>query len=126
MAGALPAGVICEIMNEDGTMARVPQLMSFARQHGLKILTIKDLIRYRIRNERLIHRVADAGIPSAYGDFRAILYENDLDHYQTSLSSRGRSAGTSRLSSGPLECLTETSSDRFGATAVTSFTGRWR
>jgi 3,4-dihydroxy 2-butanone 4-phosphate synthase/GTP cyclohydrolase II len=82
MAGLSPAGVICEIMNEDGTMARVPQLMSFARQHGLKILTIKDLIRYRIRNERLIHRVADAGIPSAYGDFRAILYENDLDHYQ--------------------------------------------
>ena len=81
LAGLYPAGVICEIMNEDGTMARVPQLMAFARKHGLKIITVKDLIQYRLRRERLVRRVATTRLPSRHGgEFTAILYENDVDH----------------------------------------------
>jgi len=80
LAGLYPAGVICEIMNDDGTMARVPQLMGFAKKHGLKIITIKDLIEYRMRNECLVHRTAEADIPTKYGgDFRAIVFGNMLD-----------------------------------------------
>jgi 3,4-dihydroxy 2-butanone 4-phosphate synthase/GTP cyclohydrolase II len=80
LAGLYPAGVICEIMNDDGTMARVPQLMKFARKHGLKIITIKDLIEYRMRNECLVHRVAEADIPTKYGgEFRAIVFGNIID-----------------------------------------------
>ncbi len=69
LAGLQPAGVICEIMNEDGTMARVPQLMEFAKQHGLKIITIADLIRYRRSHEKLVERVAEAALPTKYGEF---------------------------------------------------------
>ncbi len=80
LAGLYPAGVICEIMNDDGTMARVPQLMEFARKHKLKIVTVKDLIEYRMRKERLVKRIADVKLPTKYGgDFRAIAYENIVD-----------------------------------------------
>lgn len=79
LAGLYPAGVICEIMNDDGTMARVPELMEFAKRHNLKIVTIKDLIHYRIRTERFVRRIADVSLPTDYGDFRAIAYANDLD-----------------------------------------------
>jgi len=80
LAGLYPAGVICEIMNDDGTMARVPQLMKFAQKHGLKIITIKDLIEYRMRNECFVHRVAEADIPTRYGgEFRAIVFGNIID-----------------------------------------------
>lgn len=79
LAGLYPAGVICEIMNDDGTMARVPQLMEFSKRHNLKIVTIKDLINYRIRTEKFVRRVADVNLPTAYGEFRAIAYANDLD-----------------------------------------------
>ena len=65
MAGLVSAGVICEIMNEDGTMARVPDLMEFCEEHGLKMLTVAELIRYRLQNERYIHRVAEAQLPTA-------------------------------------------------------------
>lgn len=80
LAGLYPAGVICEIMNEDGTMARVPQLMEFAKQHHLKIITVKDLIEYRMKRESFVRRAASASLPTAYGEFKAIVYENDIDN----------------------------------------------
>ena len=80
LAGLYPAGVICEIMNDDGTMSRVPQLMEFARKFGLKIITVKDLIAYRVTKESLVRRVAVTKLPTSYGsDFTAILYANDID-----------------------------------------------
>jgi 3,4-dihydroxy 2-butanone 4-phosphate synthase/GTP cyclohydrolase II len=79
LAGLYPAGVICEIMNDDGTMARVPELMEFARRHNLKIVTIKDLIKYRMRTERLVKRIAITNLPTEYGDFTAIGYSNLVD-----------------------------------------------
>lgn len=80
LAGLYPAGVICEIMDEDGTMARVPQLMEFAREHKLKIVTVKDLIEHRMRKETLVKRVAEVKLPTSYGgDFKAIVYENMVD-----------------------------------------------
>ncbi|MGI9952347.1 bifunctional 3,4-dihydroxy-2-butanone-4-phosphate synthase/GTP cyclohydrolase II [Moorellaceae bacterium AZ2] len=79
LAGLYPAGVICEIMNDDGTMARVPQLMEFCRRHRLKIITIADLIKYRRRTEKLIRRVAETNLPTRYGHFRAIAYEDVLE-----------------------------------------------
>jgi 3,4-dihydroxy 2-butanone 4-phosphate synthase / GTP cyclohydrolase II len=69
MAGLYPAGVICEIMNEDGTMARVPQLLEFARVHGLKIATIAELIKYRMQKEKLVRRAAEAILPTRFGEF---------------------------------------------------------
>lgn len=81
LAGLKPAGVICEIMNEDGSMARLPDLVKYAQQYGLKIFAIKDLIQYRLRTERLVHRAGEARMPTrAGGDFRCIVYENDIDH----------------------------------------------
>jgi len=81
LAGMKPAGVICEIMNDDGTMARLPDLVEYGRKHDLKIVTIKDLIQHRLRNERLVRRSATATMPTrAGGDFRCIVYENDIDH----------------------------------------------
>ena len=79
MAGLIPAGVICEIMNEDGTMARVPDLIAFCKQHDMLMLTVADLIRYRLQNERYIHRVAEAPITTPWGEFRMIAYENEVD-----------------------------------------------
>ncbi len=81
MAGLKPAGVICEIMNDDGSMARMPDLVRFARQHELKIVTIADLIEYRLRNEKLVRRAGEAVLPTREGgEFRSIVYENDIDH----------------------------------------------
>jgi len=79
LAGLYPAGVICEIMNEDGTMARLPQLKKFAVEHGLKIASIADLINYRRRYEKLVRRVESVRMPSWYGDFTAVAYESLLD-----------------------------------------------
>ena len=79
MAGLSPAGVICEIINEDGTMARVPELTKFARKHGLLMITIADLIQYRMRTERLVKRVAHAQLPTEHGDFQIYLYDNQVD-----------------------------------------------
>lgn len=79
LAGLPPAGVLCEILNEDGTMARVPQLTEFCRKHGLKFVTIADLIKYRTRTEKLVRRAAEADLPSRYGHFRLIAYDNNLD-----------------------------------------------
>ncbi len=79
LAGLPPAGVLCEILNEDGTMARVPQLREFCRQHGLKLVTIADLIQHRLKKEKLVWRSASADLPTAYGNFRLIAYENSVD-----------------------------------------------
>jgi 3,4-dihydroxy 2-butanone 4-phosphate synthase/GTP cyclohydrolase II len=79
IAGLYPAGVICEIMNEDGTMARVPQLTKFARKHGLLMITIADLIKYRIRTESVVKRVATAKLPTVYGDFQIHVFDNLID-----------------------------------------------
>ncbi len=79
IAGLAPAGVICEIMNEDGTMARVPELSVFANEHGLKMITIKSLIEYRMRRESFVKRAAVTTLPTEYGNFTAIAYENDVD-----------------------------------------------
>ncbi len=83
LAGLLPAGVICEIMNDDGTMARLPDLKLFAKKHGLRIGTIADLIKYRMCNDSLIRRAAETTIPAGdFGDFKAVIYENDVDDQQ--------------------------------------------
>jgi 3,4-dihydroxy 2-butanone 4-phosphate synthase/GTP cyclohydrolase II len=79
MAGLVPAGVICEIMKDDGSMARVPDLIEFCQTHGLKMLTVAELIRYRLQNERYIHRVAESMLPTPFGDFRMIAYESEVD-----------------------------------------------
>jgi len=78
LAGLIPAGVICEIMNEDGTMARVPDLIEFCKQHSLKMVTVADLIRYRLHNERYVHRVAESQLPTAHGEFRMVVYDSDV------------------------------------------------
>ena len=79
LAGLYPAGVICEIMNEDGTMARVPELNKFAKRHKLKMVTIKALIEYRMHRETFVRRAASALLPTTFGDFEAIAFENDID-----------------------------------------------
>jgi 3,4-dihydroxy 2-butanone 4-phosphate synthase/GTP cyclohydrolase II len=80
LAGLIPAGVICEIMNDDGSMARLPDLIEFGRRHEIKIVTIADLIQYRVRREKLVQRAAEANLPTAMaGEMRAIVYTNDID-----------------------------------------------
>ncbi len=79
MAGLIPAGVICEIMNEDGTMARVSDLIEFCRTHNMKMLTVAELIRYRMENERYVARVGEAMLPTRHGEFRMIAFESQLD-----------------------------------------------
>jgi 3,4-dihydroxy 2-butanone 4-phosphate synthase/GTP cyclohydrolase II len=79
LAGLKPAGVICEIMNDDGTMARMPQLKKFALEHGLKICTVADLVAFRLRHESLVRRAAEVTLPTSLGNFRAVAFENDVD-----------------------------------------------
>ncbi|HEY2460823.1 MAG TPA: 3,4-dihydroxy-2-butanone-4-phosphate synthase [Candidatus Acidoferrum sp.] len=115
IAGLNPSGVICEIMNEDGTMSRVPQLIEFCQQHNLKMLTVADLIRYRMQHERYVRRVGEAMLPTRYGNFRMIAYSSDVDHDQHIALVRGELQG----SPAPLvrvhsHCLT---GDVFGSTA---------
>ena len=80
LAGLQPAGVICEIMNEDGTMARVPELTKFAKSHKLRMVTVKALIEYRMRRETFIKRIASARLPTIFGEFDAVAFENEIDH----------------------------------------------
>ncbi len=114
IAGLTPAGVICEIMNDDGTMARVPQLAEFCRLHGLKMVTTAELIRYRMQHERYVRRLAEANLPTRYGHFRMIAYTSDVDSEQHIALVRGDLAGVPpplvRVHS---HCLT---GDVFGAT----------
>jgi 3,4-dihydroxy 2-butanone 4-phosphate synthase / GTP cyclohydrolase II len=79
LAGLNPAGVICEIMNDDGTMARVPDLIPYCREHGLKMITVADLIAYRRRNDKLVQRVVETGLPTAFGEFKAVGYRSLVD-----------------------------------------------
>lgn len=116
MAGLIPAGVICEIMKDDGTMARVPDLIEFCEQHGMKMLTVAELIRYRLQNERYIVRVAESEMPTPYGDFRMIAYESEVNGGESHLAlvrgdvSRGDDAVLVRVHS---HCL---AGDVFGTT----------
>jgi len=80
LAGLRPGAVICEVMNDDGTMARRPDLEIFAKEHGLRIVSIADMIKYRFHIEDLVHAYAEAELPSQFGDFRAIVFKNELDH----------------------------------------------
>lgn len=82
MAGLPPVGVICEIMNEDGTMARRPELEVIASEHGLRFITVAQIVAHRLRNERLVRRVAEAHLPTPFGEFRIIAFENPLDRYE--------------------------------------------
>lgn len=83
LAGLKAAGIICEIMKDDGTMARMPDLEKFAKEHNLRIVTIADIIEYRLRKDRLVRRVAEAVVPTRYGgEFKAIAYENDVDFHE--------------------------------------------
>ena len=83
IAGLIPAGVICEIMNEDGTMARVPDLIAFCDTHSLKMVTTADLIRYRMQHERYIHRASEGLLPTAFGEFRTVQYESEVESGQS-------------------------------------------
>ncbi|HMD31216.1 MAG TPA: 3,4-dihydroxy-2-butanone-4-phosphate synthase [Candidatus Acidoferrales bacterium] len=115
LAGLGPAGVICEIMNDDGTMARVPELVEFCRVHGFKLLTVADLIRYRMRHERHMRRVAEGTLPTLHGEFRMIVYTSEADEELHVALVRGELEGDPpplvRLHS---HCLT---GEAFGSTA---------
>lgn len=113
LAGLYPAGVICEIMSEDGTMARTPELMDFVAEHNLKIITIADLIAYRRKNEILIDHVTEANMPTKYGDFRIIGYENKLNgEHHVALVKGNVDDGEPVLVRVHSECLT---GDAFGS-----------
>jgi 3,4-dihydroxy 2-butanone 4-phosphate synthase/GTP cyclohydrolase II len=114
IAGLTPAGVICEIMNEDGTMSRVPQLVEFCKQHNLKMLTVADLIRYRMQHERYVRRMAEAVLPTRYGDFRMIAYSSDVDNDQHVALVRGELERPAPLVRVHSHCLT---GDVFGSVA---------
>lgn len=121
LAGLDPSGVICEVMNSDGTMARVPQLTEFCLQHGLKLLTVADLIRYRMQHERYVRRIAESILPTRHGDFRMIAYSSEVDNELHVALVRGtvEETGDSHAGAAPLvrlhsHCLT---GDVFGSTA---------
>ncbi len=82
LAGLKPAGVICEIMNDDGTMARMPDLLEFAEKHDLKIATVADIIAYRMKNESFVHKAAETVLPTRFGEFRAMAFVNDIDRFE--------------------------------------------
>jgi 3,4-dihydroxy 2-butanone 4-phosphate synthase/GTP cyclohydrolase II len=107
LAGLPPAGVICEIMNDDGTMARRPHLEEFAKKHKLRFITVAQIVAYRLRTERLVKRIAEAVLPTPYGDFRLIAFENQVDHREHVALVKGDVAGKKnvlvRMHS---ECLT--------------------
>jgi 3,4-dihydroxy 2-butanone 4-phosphate synthase/GTP cyclohydrolase II len=119
IAGLDHSGVICEIMNDDGTMARIPELTAFCHQHGLKLLTVADLIRYRMQHERYVRRIAESVLPTRHGDFRMIAYSSDVDHELHVALVRGDLAGMQANNEPPLvrvhsHCLT---GEVFGSTA---------
>jgi len=93
IAGLDHSAVICEVMNDDGTMARTPELREFCREHGLRLLTIADLIRYRMQHERYVRRIAESVLPTRYGDFRMIAYASDVDGEVHVALVRGNVAG---------------------------------
>ncbi|MBW2360423.1 MAG: bifunctional 3,4-dihydroxy-2-butanone-4-phosphate synthase/GTP cyclohydrolase II [Deltaproteobacteria bacterium] len=113
MAGLKPAGVICEVMNEDGSMARLPDLIAFGEQHDIKIVTVAAMIQYRLRKETLVERMATAKMPTAAGDFDAIVFENNVDNIDHMALVTGEwEAGEPVLVRVHSECLT---GDAFGS-----------
>jgi len=106
IAGLYPAGVICEIMSDDGSMARLPQLADFCREHGVKLLTVAELIRYRMRHERYVRRVAETVLATRYGDFRMIVFSSDVDREQHIALVRGDLSGPPPLVRVHSHCLT--------------------
>ena len=119
IAGLDHSGVICEVMNDDGTMARIPELTEFCRQHELKLLSVADLIRYRMRHERYVRRIAESVLPTRHGDFRMIAYSSDVDNELHVALVRGDLSSEARQKELPLvrvhsHCLT---GDVFGSTA---------
>lgn len=114
LAGLKPAGVICEIMNDDGTMSRLPELRKFAKEHGIKICTVADLVAYRLKHESLVRRAAEVSLPTTYGgEFRAIAFENDIDKLEHLALVKGEIQGdTPVLVRVHSECLT---GDVFGS-----------
>ncbi len=113
LAGLEPAGVICEVMKDDGSMARMSDLLEFAARHQLKVVTIADLIQYRLRKEKLVRRAGEAAMPTGAGEFRVLVYENDIDHVDHMALVKGEVRGDEpvlvRVHS---ECLT---GDAFGS-----------
>ena len=107
LAGLPPVGVICEIMNPDGTMARRPELEAYAKKHGLKFITVAQIVAYRLRHERLVRRVAEANLPTPFGKFRIIAFENQVDQREHVALVKGEISGKKdvlvRMHS---ECLT--------------------
>jgi 3,4-dihydroxy 2-butanone 4-phosphate synthase / GTP cyclohydrolase II len=107
MAGLPPGGVICEILNDDGTMARRPQLEEFAARHGIKFITVAQIVAHRLKRERLVHREAEASIPTPHGDWRIIAYRNEVDQHEHVAMVKGEVDGVEgvlvRMHS---ECLT--------------------
>jgi 3,4-dihydroxy 2-butanone 4-phosphate synthase/GTP cyclohydrolase II len=97
LAGLAPAGVICEVMNDDGTMARVPQLREFCVRHGLKMISVADLIRHRMKTERFIRRLAEGSIETEFGEFRTVAYGSDLNPECHMALVRGDVAGQERV-----------------------------
>jgi 3,4-dihydroxy 2-butanone 4-phosphate synthase / GTP cyclohydrolase II len=97
LSGLIPAGVICEILNPDGSMARRPELHEIARQHNLTCITVAQLVAYRLRTEQLVHRVAEARVPTEYGEFRLIGYQNDVDRAEHVALVYGEIAGQSDI-----------------------------
>ncbi len=112
IAGLEPSGVICEIMNDDGTMARVPQLAEFCRRHNLKLLTIADLIRYRMQHERYVKRIAETVLPTRHGEFRMIAFTSEVDNELHVALTRGELTGEPPLVRVHSHCLT---GDVFGS-----------
>ncbi len=106
LAGLYPAGVICEIMNEDGSMARLPELEVFAEKHGIKMLTIESLIKYRMKREKLIRKVSDVSLPTEFGYFRAVGYESVLNGQCHVALVAGDPAAPNALVRVHSECLT--------------------
>ncbi len=108
LAGLTPAGVICEIMNDDGTMSRMPELKKFAQHHGLKICTVADLVAYRLKHEQLVRTVAEAHLPSRYGgDWKVVAFENDVDNMDHIALVKGDISGDNPvLTRVHSECLT--------------------
>jgi 3,4-dihydroxy 2-butanone 4-phosphate synthase/GTP cyclohydrolase II len=107
LAGLTPAGVICEILNDDGSTARRPQLEAFAEKHGLTFITVAQLVAYRLKNERLVHRVAEARLPTDFGEFRVVGYRNDVDaHEHVALAYGDVEGGESVLVRMHSRCLT--------------------
>jgi len=107
LAGLKPAGIICEIMNDDGTMARMPDLEVFAKKHGLKIVSVADIIRYRMRNESLVKRASEAELPTEFGDFKILVFDNAIDNrHHVALIKGDIQAGDEVLVRVHSECLT--------------------